>query len=551
MYSVHDYLSSDQEPEKSAGPGGTRPHLPVKLSRQKSTLRNSGDKHRAANTAQTVANFTASNSTGKVQKAQDQLLIRQQGSVISLLAELLDAESYELATLSLVNRLHDQIRCERVALAMSSAWDEAIDQPLELKAVSQQATIDKSSVDSLLVTAALQEAADRQCAVSWPNSNKSLGILAAHRILASGRSNICLRSVPMYHQEKLVGAILLELHDETTWSDLVLELLDQLAAVSAPVLITRLENNWPLRKRINLRLGYFARSVFGSQHVGIKSLMLAGVAALLITCVWPTNLQVVASAEVNPTERRILVAPFDGFIDTVLVRAGDLVVEGQALLRFDTRELELQITKKYNDIQIANADFRVAMAEHDRKAMAITQAALSRARAEHGLLLQQQSRAELRAPDNGIVLSDALDHAIGAPVTRGATLLQLAPQTGHEVHLLVDEAYIGLITPGRQGALTLRSAPGETIAFKVRAIHPIAEASSGSTRFRVTADLDSLEGGQSQTIATVDNKTDVIAKLRPGQTGIARIDAGRTILIDRLTRDLVNWARQRWWALFG
>ena len=174
------------------------------------------------------------------------------------------------------------------------------------------------------------------------------------------------------------------------------------------------------------------------------------------------------------------------------------------------------------------------MADHDRKAMAIVQAKLNRARAEQELLTLELSRAEVRAPQAGYVIGDALTKATGAPINRGDALVQIAPNAGHEVHLLVDEADVTDVKAGLMGRIALKSSPGEALNIVVEAIRPIAENEDGATRFRVVADIDS------------ENTV-----ILPGQTGVAHIVSEKRSALRVVTWRISRWISERVWVLFG
>ncbi|MEE9321788.1 MAG: HlyD family efflux transporter periplasmic adaptor subunit [Granulosicoccus sp.] len=470
-----------------------------------------------------------SRSCSVTQLAGDKLLTYRQAALLTLSSELLDAPSLELGLTELVNALHHQLRCDRVVLALVSGND------LKLAAISQQAVVDEASNEVRQLLAAMLEACDREAAVSWPVPDAlTPGIVEAHRRLASGRPDLQLRSIPLYHDETLVGALLVELNDCDAWSPLTLELLDQAAALSAPLIHLRVRAARSLRSYLRARVSSVLEGLFGPRYLVLKMAVAMTVLLLVVASLVSVDRQVVAKAEVMSIDQRVVTAPLSGYISTALVRAGDVVAEGDVMLTLDTRDLQLQATRYNNEINSAQSEFRAAMASHDRKAMAIAQATLAKSRAERDLVSRQLERAVLRAPTNGIVVSDALAQAVGAPVTRGEILLELAPTEAHEVHLLIDEADINDVSFGQTGLLALMADPGTRLGFHVSTVRPVAEAAGGASRFRVTAALSQ---------SSVD--------LRPGQTGIARLTTGETSILDASTHRFSRWLSQQWWRWFG
>jgi len=456
-------------------------------------------------------------------------LTYRQAALLTLCSEMLDAPSLELSLTDLVNALHHLLRCDRVALALAHG------NGLKLAAISQQAVVDEASNEVQQLLAAMQEACDREAIISWPEPDApAAGIVEAHRRFASGRSELQLQSIPLYHDETLVGALLVELNDSDAWSPLTLELLSQAAALSAPLIYLRVRAARSLLSHLRERAAAWNDGLLGQRHLTIKFGVVMASLLLLLASFVPVDRNVVAQAEVMSLERRVVTAPLNGYISTALVRAGDVVGEGDVMVTLDTRDLELRMARYSNEISSAQSEFRAAMASHDRKAMAIAQALLAKSRAERELIAGQLERAVVRAPSNGIVVADALSQAVGAAVTRGDTLLELAPSEGHEVHVFIDESDIYDVALGQSGQLALKAAPGTHLDFTVSAIRPVAEAVDGASRFRVTA-----------TLATP--ATD----LRPGQTGVARLATTETSLLAALTYQFRRWAGQQWWRWFG
>jgi len=162
------------------------------------------------------------------------------------------------------------------------------------------------------------------------------------------------------------------------------------------------------------------------------------------------------------------------------------------------------------------------MASFDRHASVVARARLTQARAQQSLVERQLDQNRLTAPISGLVLSTNSEDTLGAPVTRGDTMLEIAPEEGFEVHLLVDETNIRDVFVEQHGELSLRARPDELLSFTVASIHPIAESGNGTSRFRVKAHLAENE------LAEHDERASM--RLRPGESGRARLSIGdRTI----------------------
>jgi len=93
---------------------------------------------------------------------------------------------------------------------------------------------------------------------------------------------------------------------------------------------------------------------------------------------------------------------------------------------------------------------------------------------------------------------------------------------------------IGDVRAGQSGHLALSALPGETIAFKIERVTPVATIRDGRNTFEVEA---RLEPGD--------------APLRPGLQGVAKIDAGTQSFAWIWTHRITDWLRLALWSWGG
>ena len=427
-------------------------------------------------------------SAALVRATRAERLAERQGMLIALLAGLLDAPDAQGALDELAGELQRRFECDRVAIGLVERGE------LALRAVSQQGTVDDGAAEARLLLDAMDEALEAERTVRWPPAGSATeggdAVPIAHRTLAGRRDDALVATVPMYRGGEPAGALLFERRGTRPFAPATLELLERVALACCPLLGLRREAERGTLSRARTSLGRRARALLGSERTGAR-LALAGLAAALAAgLLVPVTREVVAEAELVPSARRLVTAPVTGFVEEVLVGPGERVVPGQPLARLDRRELELEAVRRDNEIRTAEAEFRAAMASHDRRETAVARARLERARALRALVEGRLERSELTAPIAGLVIGADPFEATGAPVERGDVLFEIAPADDYEVHLLVDEADVREVAAGRRGALALKARPGDALGFTVRSVHPVAESEGGATRFRARASLD-------------------------------------------------------------
>ena len=460
----------------------------------------------------------------RAQRAEKQAA--DQALLVGLLAELLASDTLERALDALAAALKEKFDCERVAIALN------VDAELKLYTVSQQGVLEASSSEAHLLVDAMREACDSESVLCWPaDPSNDQHVLTAHRTMAGRRLSSSLCSVPLYNNEKLVGAFLLERGDQKGFPVVALE---RLSVSLAPMLTLhrKADRSWFSVLKQSLREKF--ERYLGHRRPGMRLLcVLAAVAimcSLLITAQW----KIVAPAELLSNERRVITAPIDGFIAEMEVEPNDRVSEGQTLARLDRREIELEAATLDSDVVMAEAAFRTAMADQDAESTGIARARLAQARAQRAGLEQQLKRTDLVSPIEGLVIASDVTRANGTAVSRGEALFEIAPDTGFEVHVLVNEADVYDVHIGQRGLISLRATPGERLPIEVVSIHPVAEAKDGNNRFRVKANLVEPD-----------------SRLRPGQSGVVRLDAGRASILGVITRRLNRRLSELWWRWIG
>ena len=490
-----------------------------------------------------------------VRATRAELLAGRQAAVLELIAGMLDEPDLERTLDALAGLLQGRFGAARVAIGLADP-----DGSLALGAIAHQARVDASSAEARLLLDAMAEASGRDATLRYPAHDARLGALVAHRALAGRREDTVLLSVPMYHDARLVGVLLLERRDGDAFAPPTVELLERIALLAAPLVALRREAERGAPARLADTAGRWLARRLGTDRPGARVAAAFGALALAALCLVPVERRVVAEAELVPLERRLVTAPISGYVEEVSVTAGQRVERGQLLARLERRELELEAARHDSEIATAEAEFRQAMASHDRKAIAVARARLARERALRELAERRLERSELRAPIAGIVVNaDPLDRS-GAPVTRGDTLFEIAPATGYEVHLLVDERDVRDVRAGQHGALALKARPGDALELDVRAVHPVAESAEGASRFRVRAslrptppdtDVAARAGGADAPAlgaARADAAADTLS-LRPGERGVAHLDAGRTTIAARALRPIAHRLAELRWRL--
>lgn len=464
----------------------------------------------------------------ELESARLRLLARQQTIVLQSIACLLDADRIDTALLALAGELQNRFRCTRVVVALEQAGR------MRIRAVSQQARIDRRSSEIKRLERLLDEASRHETTIDWPADDEGEDRHRSFRELATAIGATQIVVIPLYHREARVGALVLSHAHPDCWCERTRSLLEQLSHPVAGAVALHRDANRRLIERVADSTGRTLGGLLRVHH----PFRVAGVVTMIVGLAVGASLQgthrIVAESDVRPVHHHVLAAPFDGFVADVRVMTGELLDEDAVLLRLDTQGLELERARTKRERDALETEMRAAMATHDRAEMARLGALRQKSEAELRRIQTLIDQATLRTPAPGRVLSADLSERVGSPVERGESLVSFAAHDRFDVRLLVDERDVAWIEPGQHGRLTLNAVPDRAHRFTVDAIRPIAIAADGQNRFAVEAHFEELP-----------------VSLLAGQTGVGRIDAGEARLGWIYTRRFTDWLRRVWWRWVG
>jgi len=446
--------------------------------------------------------------------------------VLELVAATLDQERFHGACTALATELAQRLDCSRVSVGFVHHGQ------VRVQAISHSATFGHELNLVRLLGEAMDEAIDQESSVRFPADRDGRIATRAHAELAAqhtGGAEIVTIPVPVSGEYEM--ALTLERPPGRAFTDEEMEIGETTGAVVAPVLVLKREDErWLIVKAGQALREQFIRLV-GPGHLVRKSFMLGAILVGLFLAFARGDYELTADAAVEGSIQRSVVAPFEGFIQSAEVRAGDLVEEGQLLSVLEDQDLKLERLRLSTQRNQLLREQREAAANKERAQVTVLGAQMEQTAAQIALLDEQLARTRLRAPFRGIVVSGDLSQSLGAPVKQGEVLFEIAPLDAYRLILQVDERDITAALPDQSGELVLNAMPEVSLPFRVVRITPVSTPSEGRNYFRLEAALDE----------TPDS-------LRPGMQGIGKVLVGERHLAWIWTRRLVDWLRLKLWV---
>ncbi|MCQ4279000.1 efflux RND transporter periplasmic adaptor subunit [Pseudomonas stutzeri] len=213
-----------------------------------------------------------------------------------------------------------------------------------------------------------------------------------------------------------------------------------------------------------------------------------------------------------------------GKVTERMVEAGERVRKDQPLAKLDPQDVRLQLEGIRAQVAAAEANLRVARAEHERyktlmdrqlvsrsqfdsseNAYRSAQARLQQARAEFDVANNQVGYAILRATHEGVIAQRRVE--VGQVVGAGQTAFVLAADGEREVAINLPEQALDRYSVGQPVSVEIWSQPGKTYAGHIRELSPAADPQSRTYSARVAFDDAKVpaELGQSALVSIRSN----------------------------------------------
>jgi len=458
------------------------------------------------------------------QSAGDAARLHQGYAALEVAATTLAADRFDAAARAAATEMAVRLGASRVAVG----WIRY--RSVRVAGLSHAVSAGKRADVTISLAAAMDEAVDQGASVVFPlPDGDALPSRAAHARLVANGGGPHVLTVPLTMHAGLVGAITVE--REAAIDQDTIDLTEAIAGLIGPMLgQLRLGERWLSTIAFEI-VNRTVRQLLGPEHYVLKLVTCAFVAVVAFFSAFHVEDKVSAHAVVEGEVRRTIAAGLDGYIGTEQARAGQIVHQGEVLATLDDSELNMQRLRWIATRQQHQSELDKALATGTRAEVNIDAAQIAEAAAEIALLDAQLARTKIVAPFDGLIINGDLSQSVGMPVQRAQVLFEIAPLNSYRVIIRVPDSDIARVQPGRGGSLVLSALPDRSFTLNVTRITAIAEQADGSNTFRVEAKLDQVS-----------------PQLRPNMEGVAKIDAGRRLLIWVWTHHLVEAIRLWLWS---
>ncbi len=439
---------------------------------------------------------------------------------------LLNAEDRFLAAaMTLVNETAARYRCARVSLG----WCH--NGYVRLQSISHMERFERKMDIVTRLEAAMEEAFDQDEEILWPCVDANGPVARDHESYAKKQQAEHLISLPLRMNDQPLGVLTCEREDSAFVEDDVRSLRILGDQVCGRLAELKQSDRWFGAKLKDLICKQVS-GLLGVQHTLAKLVGLLTCALLLFSIIVKLPYRVEAPFILRSEDVRQVSAPFDGYIDTVQVKIGQQIGQGDHLLLLDTTDLLLEESSALaNQIRFLREGEK-ARALNTLIEMKIAQARADQAQAQLELIRHRLSQAQVRSPIPGIIVEGDLEELPGAPVSKGDILFKVARHENLFVELKINENDIHELSEGQSGNIAFVSRPQLKYPFKIIQIDPVA----------IPADAGNIF------VARGKNLDASMDWWRPGMSGIAKLDVGNRRIIWIITHRTIDFFQMlMWW----
>jgi RND family efflux transporter MFP subunit len=447
-------------------------------------------------------------------------------AVLDVTATALEPERFSASATALVTNLATRLACDRVSLGIVRRGR------LQVRALSHNARFNQKTDLLQAIESAMEEALDQQATIVLPHPVDGVTrITQAHEELARRYRAGAICSIPLWSHGQIIGVMTFERGTDEPFDAEIVDLCEAVSGLAGPVIdLKRRDDQWLITKALDAGRDQLVR-MFGPGHIALKLALIASAGVLAFLIIATGDFRVSAKAVLEGEVQRAAVAPFDGYLETAPVRAGDHVQDGQVLATLQNHDLRLERLKWLSQHAELTKEYRHSMAGRDAAKVQILTAQIGQAEAQLKLATEKLSRTNVAAPFSGVVVTGDLSQKLGSPVKQGDVLFEIAPLDTYRIVLQVDERDISSMAVGQKGFLRLASVPDEVFAFKVVSVTPVATAKEGRNYFRVESRF-----------------TEPPTHLRPAMEGVGKVEVDQRRLVWIWTHEALDWLRLKLWA---
>ena len=460
-------------------------------------------------------NLAAQKARGDVEKF---------AAVLDLNVPVNEATHFLPAALAFCNGIATRFRCDRASLG----WLEG--GYVKLRAMSRTEQFDRQMAAAQVLEAAMEECVDQDEEILWPPPEGVTTVARDHEKFAADQKsgNVC--SLPLRLDGKVVAVLMCE-RQAAAFSAAELQQL----RLGCDQVTRRLSELKHYDRWFGARWAAHTREYFagwlGPEHTWSKVTAIFIVLVLAALFLVRVTYRVEGNFILRSDSAEYLTAPFDGYIDQVFVRAGDLVTNGQPMLTLNRAELLLDQSGALADVARYQRESDKARASGDIAGMRIDDALAQQSQARLDLVRYRLDHAVIKSEFNGVVVEGDLRERIASPVKLGDAMFKVARIDTLYAEAEIPERDVKEILGKSKGEIAFVTQPKLKFPVTIQTVEPAAVTKKDGNVFLVRLKPDGAAA----------------TWWRPGMTGLCKLSTEKRTLFWILTHRTADFLRMKLW----
>ena len=429
------------------------------------------------------------------------------------------------AALAFCNGIATRFQLERASIG----WLEG--GYIRLRAMSRTEQFNRKMAAAQALEAAMEECLDQDEEIVWPVPEGATSVARAHEAYEKGQKPGNLASLPLRVDGKVVGVLTCERPDDAFIPVELQQIRLSCDQVARRLSELKVYDRW-FGARWLVQAREWTAQWLGPEHTWSKVTGISVALLLALLFLVRVNYRVEGNFILRSDEAGYLTAPFDGYIEQVLVRPGDVVTNGEPLLLLNHSELLLQQSSAVADLARYQRTAEKDRAANNIADMRIDEAQAAQVRAQLDLVRYRLDHATVHAEFDGALVEGDLRERIGSPVKQGDALFKVARIDALYVEADIRESDVQRILGKTNGEIAFVAQPRLKFPVTIQTVEPAAVTKKDGNMFLVRLKPASAAAPW----------------WRPGMTGTCKLSAEKESLFWILTHRTVDFLRMKlWW----
>ncbi len=399
---------------------------------------------------------------------------------------------------ALVNSYCEKLGCCKAVIGLVE------DKYVEVYAISGLDAVVKNSPAIIDIQQAQEECLDQAERIVVQQGDTSENRFLIHQRLHASMAGHAIVSIPIQADENTVAIFTLERDSHSPFLPDELEQIEKTVGAFGHAIQLMKKSTRTLRSHLTDK---FRSGLLGPLKNKLAAALVFGAMAFVAFGWLPYRPTI--KCTIQPTIKNHLLAPYDAVIASAPLFAGDEIKEGDPVVQFDTRSLELERDSVLSTIKSKQIERNQMIVNRDKTSASMISAEIESLNVQLAIAERKIEQGVLRAQFDGQVISGDLRHQIGQSVPQGTPLMQIAPRGGMTIQLQIPESKASFIQAGFEGCFSTGTRPSDRHRFRVTKITPATE----------------IVDGKNVVIAEAEVFGDS-SWMKPGMSGYASINAG-------------------------